>query len=676
MNLRQQLAVIAGLLCLLPILVLRFALTLEESLRATQQANQLELSGFIGRALTDDLRHKLQTKSPYIIKNVQQPLILDGYSADWDELAWVQNTSPSLPARLKLAVRQEHLYLLIQATDDSIVYKRPGTLAEIFDRFDLVLYSAHEPVADYSIFSDGPGFLKLRGKTAELVTGFWQTDAAGSLLEIRVPLPEPLPADLQLNIVWLDVDQGGDRLFNRQQRLFFKEGQPLPLLFFDQELVKKIEELTPKSARLSIYMPSGQTLFELDKDYRRDIVEQKHPWRALVRKLLLLQTDSETWSRPTTDPMAAGEYSKAMHSSGKAENDQPYSHWQQTPNTHYASLTSHYPIIDPKNAPQPIAWVSIEKRTAQVAAVADAALFSVLSQLFVLVVVVMLILFGYASWLSWRVRHLKDKLVNGLDPESKFKKNFTPSNINDELGDLSRNFATMLSRLKNYADYMETFASKFAHECRTPLAIISSSLQLLENAKESREQQEYLQRAQTGTARISKLLTAMRQATQLEASIQQQEKSKLDLTEMVKTLGEAYKQLVLPANLQVHLPCHSLSVHANGDLLAQAIDKLVDNAKDYTPRGADITLGLKQSSSNVALWVENQGPLIPEELLDKLFDPFVSVRENSDEELHLGLGLLIVKLIAEYHNAEIRVQNLEHQNQPSVRFTILLPFTE
>jgi signal transduction histidine kinase len=102
--------------------------------------------------------------------------------------------------------------------------------------------------------------------------------------------------------------------------------------------------------------------------------------------------------------------------------------------------------------------------------------------------------------------------------------------------------------------------------------------------------------------------------------------------------------------------------------LVQLLDKLVDNARDFTPQNGLIEVSLRTESKYHLLSVFNQGSALPEELATDIFSPFVSVR-SSGHEGHLGQGLLIARLIAEHHGGRIQASN----ENGGVRFTVALP---
>ena len=112
-------------------------------------------------------------------------------------------------------------------------------------------------------------------------------------------------------------------------------------------------------------------------------------------------------------------------------------------------------------------------------------------------------------------------------------------------------------------------------------------------------------------------------------------------------------------------------MQASPDLLAQLMDKLVDNAADFAPSGSWIRIALSHDANSCCIAVSNPGSSLPEELQGQLFDSMVSRREEKDRKPHLGLGLFIVRLITQFHGGEASAKNLPENG--GVIFSITLP---
>jgi signal transduction histidine kinase len=107
------------------------------------------------------------------------------------------------------------------------------------------------------------------------------------------------------------------------------------------------------------------------------------------------------------------------------------------------------------------------------------------------------------------------------------------------------------------------------------------------------------------------------------------------------------------------------------DLIVQMLDKLVDNAVDFCPPSGTITVRLARNAGNYELSVDNDGPPIPGAMLDLLFESLFEHRQGVDDKPHFGLGLYIVRLVAEFHGGTAAARNRADGGGAS--FTVMLP---
>jgi signal transduction histidine kinase len=163
----------------------------------------------------------------------------------------------------------------------------------------------------------------------------------------------------------------------------------------------------------------------------------------------------------------------------------------------------------------------------------------------------------------------------------------------------------------------------------------------------------------------------MSEASRLEASISVAEWESIDLGQFVIRCVEAYRNVHEGRALLTEIQEGGAAVRCAPDLLAQALDKLVDNAVSLSGKGDEITVGLCREDAQWALFVRNTGSRLPEDLQERLFDSLVSLRERPGETPHLGLGLYIVRLIAEVHGGEVNAANLP--DGAGVEFRITIP---
>jgi two-component system sensor histidine kinase ChvG len=278
----------------------------------------------------------------------------------------------------------------------------------------------------------------------------------------------------------------------------------------------------------------------------------------------------------------------------------------------------------------------------------------------------------YASWLSTRIRRLRDEAEAAIDAQGRVRAVITGSNAGDEIGDLARSFRSALTRLAQYASYQEAMASRLSHELRTPIAVVRSSLDALRMQPLPGEARVYMERAQQGLNRLAYILTRMTEATRLEQSLVDAERERFDLAHVVAGCVDGYRAAYPQQTLELSLPVGPVPFDGAPELVAQMLDKLVANAVEFAAPGTPITVALERDGLGIRLSVANQGPPLPLKMHGRLFDSMVSVRtEQSRDEPHLGLGLYIVRLIAEFHGG--RASALNRGDAAGVIVSVVLP---
>ncbi|MFQ3251158.1 MAG: two-component system sensor histidine kinase ChvG [Glaciecola sp.] len=279
---------------------------------------------------------------------------------------------------------------------------------------------------------------------------------------------------------------------------------------------------------------------------------------------------------------------------------------------------------------------------------------------FILAVIVLgtLSLFLLASRISWRIRKLRNETESAIDSSGKIIGEIKASPANDEIGDLSRTFNNVLSKLSQYNSYLENMASRLSHELRTPVAIVNSSLDNLSLDKHSPDNQAYIDRAKEGITRLSKILSNMSEATRLEQAIQNSDVEAFSLNEVLVGCTEGYRLAYSERQFLLETELQSLVIEGAPELFAQMLDKIVANAVEFSPQNSLIRIALKGSENAFRIHISNQGPLLPENMQKELLDSMISVRkEQGSEQAHLGLGLYIAKMIALFHHASIDIEN-------------------
>ena len=270
--------------------------------------------------------------------------------------------------------------------------------------------------------------------------------------------------------------------------------------------------------------------------------------------------------------------------------------------------------------------------------------------------------------MTLRISRLGAASETALSREGSLARVLPESEARDELGDLSRSFSSLLGRLDEYTGYLRTLAGKLAHEIRTPLTIIRSSLENLESEAQAsggmgENARIYVARAREGSERLGAILTAMGAATRVEEAIAHSERQRFDLAALVRATVEAYGTAFPNRRFTSEVPSATTEMNGAPELIVQMLDKLVDNAVDFSADTDTISVILHASDDEAEISVANPGPPLPPEEDKRLFESLWQSRAEADapqerQRPHFGLGLYIVRLIAEFHGGSARAANL------------------
>jgi two-component system sensor histidine kinase QseC len=214
----------------------------------------------------------------------------------------------------------------------------------------------------------------------------------------------------------------------------------------------------------------------------------------------------------------------------------------------------------------------------------------------------------------------------------------------------------LFQRVRNALDNERRFTANAAHELRTPLAALKTQAQVKQLDNNSVENADFLDDIVSGVDRtthlLEQLLTLARTDTLQQEAILQQ---RIDLYKVVKDVLVTISEHALEKQIELSLNSPDAPVHIHGDEAALSIlvRNLIDNAIRYTPTGGKVSVRLEIRSDIVNLLIEDNGPGIAKSQRDEMFQRFQ--RGESVEARGSGLGLSIVKQIADLHGAEVRL---------------------
>lgn len=246
----------------------------------------------------------------------------------------------------------------------------------------------------------------------------------------------------------------------------------------------------------------------------------------------------------------------------------------------------------------------------------------------------------------------------------------------DEIGLLARAVSDMSQSLRQRIDNIEAFAADVTHELKNPIASLRSALEGLERVRQPELQRQLLAVAQQDVLRLDRLIGDISEAARTDAELARATFEVVDLGPLIEQLVNGWESRREKGDARIAFarPRRATAVvMGRPDRLARAIDNLVDNAISFSPAGGLVEIVASRVGDEVRIRVDDEGPGVPPEAREAIFNRFHSVRP-ADEGFgrHSGLGLAIARAIVEGHNGEIDVQ--DRDDAPSgARFTISLP---
>ncbi len=669
-SLRFKLVLASLTLLAIPWLGYRYLQETEASLRQAQEELLLSRAEVVAGLLanrTAQLNGDRGSNQSLYVHPLSQAVVVDGYAEEWRDLLTQarryrasETTKGAIRFDLLAGYQGSDLYLLIRVFDSTLTYPRADAALTTGDHLILALPGDGKTSRQYLIGTSAPGWLSVQtvnGGTEHAIRGEWQESPEGYTVELRLPLAMTRQ-QLSLAVVDLASQQGkiqGIASTSGWQRTRQLAALVMPSLPSDTLL----QGLDSKHHRYTILNRQRQVIGR----HGTLTIASSEPTSLTQRLLALLLSDpgSEAISmREHAGRMDGPEIRHALNGAGAVYR---YRFARSRANT----LSAAYPLF---NADEVNGVILVEQTTSNILLLQQQALERLLRVSLMLFLFTGGTLFLLATWLTRRISRLNRKFNRAVSHDGRLLEAVNGSADADELGALDRSFTSVLQRLQAYNRYLEQMASRLAHEFRTPLAMVQSSLENLQAEDTPEIKQRYTDRALEGTHRLNLILNRLREATRLEQALQSAELSRIDLAGLCQSLCEGYRISHPRIDFACELPESAVEVIAAPELISQALDKLVGNAIDFHTKQTPIRIAITRTTDSIVeIQVDNQGPGLPPEMQDALFQSMVSIRERGGDEPHLGLGLYLVKLILEFHNGRAMAENLAN----GARFTLQLP---
>ncbi|MDO8411599.1 MAG: sensor histidine kinase [Phenylobacterium sp.] len=264
------------------------------------------------------------------------------------------------------------------------------------------------------------------------------------------------------------------------------------------------------------------------------------------------------------------------------------------------------------------------------------------------------------------------------------------SRRDDELGDLSRSLEDMTHALSERIDAIERFAADVAHEIRNPLTSLRSAVETLGLVEEPAARDRLMAVLQNDVQRLDRLVTDISNASRLDAELSRETPTPVDLRRLISDVVSLYQATARAGEPSVVFtpaePVEPVMVSGQEGALGQVLRNLIDNARSFSAPDGEVRVGLSRQRGRAFITIDDDGPGIPPENLESIFERFYTSRpKGAAFGGNSGLGLSIVRQIVVAHDGSVRAENRRPEGAAEgggeedpravagARFTVILP---
>ena len=709
-SIRFKLVLLSSLLLVIPWLGNRYILEMEQYLSRGQEQTVLGTARALATALSE--RPELFKESSYsraesgqdlYVYPIVYPLTLEDNSlADWQdyqqyeqhyrESSLIPNPENQLSSfrgqdalgdplsfRLMLGEHERSLFIYFRVIDEHLVLRdRDGLRVDrsdslrlslvnrdgVFERYvmapydDLVIYPYRidTEVIDVSSLMHEPR-----------ISGRWRVITEGYEVELQLPVEM---VGNKLSLAVYDVDNPASRMV---AAIVSTSGMEIPrelgtLRRPTPEIDRIVAGMGHTNSRVQVVDLSQRVLLSVGDIQTAtgliltDASSTRSGFLGWLEDNILHPLYYKVLTRPTTD------FVDDLYQGGVVEGDHLVPALTGLATTRYRTidnaaaddtiriLEAAYPIIAGDDV---LGAVVVDQNMNGIRTFRNQALEALFDTMLAILLFTMLALFLFATNLSGRIRGLRNQAEKIIDDAGRITNTIMPSRSADELGDLSRSFAGIVDRLSQYTHYLENMSSRLSHELRTPVTVVRSSLENLAMVTKEEDAQVYIQRAEEGITRLNLILTNMSEAARLEQILQSSDKEETDLAKVIDACVQEYQQIYPNVEFESRISLQPVRIMGNADYIAQLMDKVVANAVEFSLDNKPVRVACYEDGGDAIVSVANAGPYLDHDMKDRIFDSMVSVRpEGKKKQPHLGMGLHIARMIADFHNGYIYADNL------------------
>jgi len=623
---------------------------------------------------------------------LQNPIRIDGRNNDWEEVLEYNigfgnvevggETDPNLNQfHLALGEHNDQIYALVTVKDDALVFRDRNILRlDLSDHLRITFTGQDETIKKVVLTMTEPGVTTaylidndwryaIKGEPENRIPGFMSETEDGYAIEFRIPL-ELLGSTRQFGLAVVDVDNPETREVESITGTLPSAGRDAYglVLLKSPEVLRIIEGLGYSGANIQVIDAQRRVRAEVGSNQsapRQDPIEEDSwtdTWFAFVGLLMeplyqIIEVNLRASARVDDEVIKASLAGKPTYQRTYSDEDGEV-------------IIAAHPIIAQNEI---IGTVLLKQNTERILELRRDALQRIINFSVISLLIFVGLILVFSLRLAGRIRRLGAEANNAIDIYGRLKTNQLKAETQsgDEIGDLARSISGMLARLHQHNQFLENMPRTLRHEINNPLNTLSTSLQNLELEDSPEARDKYLEAAKRGVTRIGMIVQNLADAASLEDALDAEETEIVDLYQLVQNYLQNCKSMHGDREFSYQGVTQTIKTDVSDYRIEQLLDKLIDNAMDFSEPGSTITVGINADARNLTLFVTNSGPTIPEDQLESIFDSMVSVREsNPDNRLHFGMGLYVVRIIAEHHGGSVKATNLYDGKGVSIKVTL------
>jgi len=267
--------------------------------------------------------------------------------------------------------------------------------------------------------------------------------------------------------------------------------------------------------------------------------------------------------------------------------------------------------------------------------------------------IVLVLSFFISRWITRPIRRLTDYVGAVKEGEQ----GDLPKLRETELKELGISFQQLRVSLEG-KKYIERYVQTLTHQLKGPLSAIRGAAELLQEDLPEPDRKRFISNIDSESNRLQRIVERMLELASLEQRRELRNVESIDLGQMVKEIIDDMavplkrKEIILLLKFE-----EGLCAKGERFLIYQAVLNLLHNAVDFSPKGGSIEVEIKEHWNRLFLILRDSGPGIPEYARDKIFDKFYSLQRPDSGKKSSGLGLSLVKEVAELHKGSINLKN-------------------